>query len=77
MKPYNDARLSALAKASCYQLANIKSCTQFKRTCKFLLEAWRVVYRVMLAKFLAYLAPDDEKGDHSITEFDHTDHSTY
>ena len=22
----------------------------------------------MLTKFLAYLAPDDEKGDHSITE---------
>ena len=68
MKPYSDAGLSALAKASGYPLASIKSCTQFKQTHKFVLEAWEGVYRVMLTKFLATLAPDDKKGDQSITE---------
>ena len=74
MKPYSDAGLSALAKVrtlctSGYPLASIKSCTQFKQTHRFLLEAWEAVYWVMLTKFLAYFAPDDKKGDQSITEF--------
>ena len=52
-----------------YPLASIKSCTQFKQTHRFLLEAWEAVYWVMLTKFLAYFAPDDKKCDQSITEF--------
>ena len=49
-------------------IARIKSCTQFKWTHKFLLEVWRVVYQVMLTKFLAYLAPHEKEGNDSITE---------
>lgn len=68
MKPYYDAGLNALAKASGYPLAAIKSCSQFKRTHKFLLEAWEVVYWVMLTQFLTSIASDDQTDEQSITE---------
>ena len=70
MKSYYDAGLSALEKAAGYPLASDKSCTQFidKRTHNFLLEAWEAIYRVMLTKFLAYLAPHEKESHDSITE---------
>ena len=51
MKPYYDAGLKALAQASGYPLPAIQSCSQFKRTHHFLLEAWEAVYRVMILEF--------------------------
>ena len=51
MKPYYDAGLKALAQAAGYPLPAIQSCSQFKRTHHFLLEAWEAIYRVMLLKY--------------------------
>ena len=51
MKPYYDAGLSTLAQAAGYPLPAIQSCSQFKRTHHFLLEAWEAIYRVMLLKY--------------------------
>ncbi len=67
MKPYYDAGLKALAKAAGYPLAAIKSCSQSKRTHKFLLEVWEAVYRVMLTTFLSN-TPDHQTNVKSITE---------
>lgn len=52
MKPYFDAGLKSLAEAAGYPVAAIRSCSQFKRTHHFILEAWEALYQVMLAKFL-------------------------
>ena len=51
MKPYYDAGLKALAQAAGYPLPAIQSCSQFKRTHQFLLEAWEAIYRLMILKF--------------------------
>ena len=52
MKPYFDAGLKSLAEAAGYPVAAIHSCSQFKRTYLFILEAWEAVYQTMIAKFL-------------------------
>ena len=44
MKPYYDAGLKKLAQAAGYPLPTIQSCSQFKRTHLFLLEAWEAIY---------------------------------
>ena len=54
MKAYYDGGLKALAKASGYPVASIQTCSQFKRTHQFILEAWEAIYRAMLAKFIEY-----------------------
>ena len=51
MKPYYDAGLKALAQAAGYPLPAIQTCSQFKRTHHFILEAWEAIYRVMLLKY--------------------------
>ena len=51
MKPYYDAGLKAMAQAAGYPLSAIQTCSQFKRTHHFILEAWEAIYRVMLLKY--------------------------
>ena len=51
VKPYFETGLKELAKACKYPLAAIKSCSQFKRSHNFILEAWESVYRVMVERF--------------------------
>ena len=50
VKPYFEPGLRELAKACKYPLAAIKSCSQFKRSHNFILEAWESVYRVMVER---------------------------
>ena len=52
VKPYFEPGLRELAKACKYPLAAIKSCSQFKRSHNFILEAWETVYRVMVERFI-------------------------
>ena len=51
MKPYYDAGLKAMAQAAGYPLSAIQTCSQFKRTHHFILEAWEAIYRVMIIKY--------------------------
>ena len=48
MKAYYDAGLKSLAEAAGYPSAAIQSCSQFKRTHCFIMEAWESIYRVMI-----------------------------
>ncbi len=54
MKAHYDAGLKSMAKAAGYPLPASKSCSQFKRTHHFLLQAWEAVYRAMLTTFLEH-----------------------
>ena len=53
MKPYFDAGLKELARASGYPTEAIQNCSKFKRTHCFLLEAWEALFRVVMELFLA------------------------
>ena len=57
LKIYYDAGLSDLAKASGYRPNSIG--TQFKRTHRFLLEAWEALYHVFLSDFVKHHAPSN------------------
>ena len=50
MKVYYDAGLKQLAQSSGYPVAGIQTCSQFKRTHAFIMEAWEALYRSMLQK---------------------------
>ena len=52
MKPYFDAGLKDLARASGYPTEAIQNCSKFKRTHCFLLEAWEALFSVMMELFL-------------------------
>ena len=52
VKPYFETGLKELAKACKYPVAAIKSCSQFKRSHNFILEAWEAIYRVIVERFL-------------------------
>ena len=54
MKPYFDAGLKELAQVSGYPVASIQTCGQFKRTHRFLLEAWESMYQVMMKKYFQF-----------------------
>ena len=54
MKPYFDMGLRQLAHTSGYPVGAIQSCSQFKRTHHFLMEAWQAFYQVMMQRFLEY-----------------------
>ena len=64
MKPYFDMGLRQLAHTSGYPVAAIQSCSQFKRTHHFLMEAWQAFYQVMVQRFLEY---DTESGNYTHT----------
>ncbi len=57
IKIYFDAGLSDLARSSGYLPRSIG--TNFKRTHRFLLEAWEALYRVLLRYFLSKQAPSE------------------
>ena len=52
MKAYFDVGLKDLAHAAGYPVQAIQTCSKFKRTHYFLLEAWEALYRNMLKLFL-------------------------
>ena len=52
VKPYFDAGLKELAKATGYPITAIQACSQFKRTHCFLMEAWEAMFQVMLRMYL-------------------------
>ena len=54
MKPYFDTGLKELAQTSGYPVAAIQSCSQFKRTHRFLLEVWEALCHVMVERFLEF-----------------------
>ena len=58
MKPYFDAGLKSMAEAAKYPVAAIQTCSQFKRTHYFILEAWEAVYRAMLSTYSKSLVAD-------------------
>ena len=62
--PYFDMGLRQLAHTSGYPVAAIQSCSQFKRTHHFLMEAWQAFYQVMVQRFLEY---DTESGNYTHT----------
>ena len=62
MKCYYDAGLKSLATAAGYPNAAIQTCSQFKRTHKFILESWEAVYQSMIAAFL-----QQSKDNHETT----------
>ena len=51
MKAYYDAGLREIAQTAGYPAAAIQSCSQFKRTHHFILEAWEALYRVIIEEF--------------------------
>ncbi len=51
VKPYFEAGLKELAQVAGYPVAAIQTCGQFKRTHRFLLEAWESIYQVMISKY--------------------------
>ena len=53
MKPFFEAGLKDLALTIGYPAHSIQSCSNFKRTHRFLLETWESLYRLMLLNFLA------------------------
>ena len=53
MKVYYDAGFKSLAEAAGYPCAAIQSCSQFKRTHHFIMEAWEALYRVMIETHLS------------------------
>ena len=69
MKPYFDAGLKQLAQVAGYPAAAIQSCSQFKRTHKFLIEVWQAVYQVMVQRFLEVLtaSPNSSENTESLT----------
>ena len=64
MKPYFDMGLRQLAHTSGYLAAAIQSCSQFKRTHHFLMEAWQAFYQIMVQRFLEY---DTKSGNYTHT----------
>ena len=64
MKPYFDMGLRQLAHTSGYTVAAIQSCSQFKPTHHFLMEAWQAFYQVMVQRFLEY---DTKSGNYTHT----------
>ena len=58
MKPYFDAGLKSMAEAAKYPVAAIQTCSQFKRTHYFILEAWEAIYRAMLSTYSKSLVAD-------------------
>lgn len=52
MRPYFDAGLNQLAEAAGYPVAAIRTCSQFKKTHSFIVEAWEALYRAMINAFL-------------------------
>ena len=54
MKPYFDAGLKELVRVSGYPIAAIQTCSKFKRTHHFIVEAWEAMYQVMVTNFLEY-----------------------
>ena len=54
MKPFFEAGLKDMALACGYSAVSISNCSLFKRTHRFLLEAWESLYRFMLTQFLKY-----------------------
>ena len=59
IKPYFHMGLKELARVSGYPVAAIQACSQFKCTHHFLIEAWQVLYLVMLQR---YIEPKREEG---------------
>lgn len=55
MKPYFDAGIKQLAQAAGYPTVAIQNCSQFKRTHRFILEAWESLFRTMVEKHLETL----------------------
>lgn len=53
MKPYYDAGLKSMAQSAGYPLPAIQSCSQFKRTHNFIMEAWEAIYRAMILEYEA------------------------
>lgn len=76
MKPFFEAGLKDLADAGGYPTKSIQSCSQFKRTHRFLLEAWQAMYHGMLQSFLANSPLDkhsmQEKIASTLQELDKT-----
>ena len=54
MKPYFEAGLKELARVSGYPTAAIQSCSKFKRTHYFIIEAWEALYQIMVTKFMEF-----------------------
>ena len=54
MKPYYEAGLKELARASGYSIAAIQACSKFKRTHYFILEVWEALYQVMVKKYFDF-----------------------
>ena len=48
MKPYFDASLKDLARASGYPTEAIQSCSKFKRTRFLLLETWEALFKIIV-----------------------------
>ena len=61
MKAYYDAGLKSLAQAAGYPPAQIQTCSQFKRTHQFLMEAFEATYRAMVKSFLQWQDEHDSK----------------
>ena len=59
VKPYFEAGLKELAQVSGYPVAAIQTCGQFKRTHRFLLEAWESLYQVMIDKYFLFHENDE------------------
>ena len=65
IKPYFDMGLRELARASGYPVAAIQACSQFKRTHRFLIEAWQALYLVMVQRYIEV----NKEGDSPFLDF--------
>ena len=66
MKPYADAGLASLGKASGHRAETLTSLIQasyFRRTHEFLLEAFEALYRYFLSLYVAHLSDSESTGE--------------
>ncbi len=66
MKPYFEAGLKELARVSGYPVEAIQTCSKFKRTHYFILEAWESIYQVMMGKYFQYYEACPDLHDEEI-----------
>ena len=68
MKPFFEAGLKDMALSCGYSAASIGKCSLFKRTHRFLLEVWKILYRFMITQFLKCRTGNPQMCDKDISK---------